>query len=78
MEEIKSTRFGDIKTKINNGDWNWTATNIISREMLSLVNEFVNTTVSGTSLLDVTVTASWRDIRGGIRNVSSQTYFSQP
>ena len=59
MEDIRNTQFSNIATKINAGDWDWNTATITAKGLNVLMSESISTTVSGTSLLDITVTVSW-------------------
>ncbi|HTY44824.1 MAG TPA: prepilin-type N-terminal cleavage/methylation domain-containing protein [Patescibacteria group bacterium] len=80
LEDIKSTKFVDISTKINAGNWNMNSTQITAAGLQSLTNETIQAQVSGagTSLLTVTATANWFDNRNRARTISLKTFFSQP
>lgn len=66
LETIKDAQFIDL----TDGSWNvtWNATDLTQRQMTPLNNETLAVNVSGTSLLNVTVTVNWKD--RGIRNIS--------
>ena len=59
MEDIRNTKFSDIVTRTNAGDWNWDTATITANGLNVLKSESIGTTVSGTGLLDITVTVSW-------------------
>ncbi len=78
MEDIKNTNFDDIKTKINNGDWDWNSSEIASQGLIPLNNENIDTAVTGTTLLDIKVTVTWKDRGLRNRSISLETYIAQP
>ena len=76
MEEIKSTSFGSTAPNYNGVCWN-NAT-IQSKGLSPLSNETVCITVTGITLLDVKVKASWRDRGGRDRNTTLETLTAEP
>lgn len=78
MEDIKNTTFNTIKTKIDNGDWDWSGATITAEGLTPLNNEVIDTTATGTDLLDVVVTVNWQD--RGLRNrtISIETLLVEP
>lgn len=78
MEEIKNETFANVKTEINNGDWDWNTTTINSEGLTALKNEAIDTRVSGTTLLTISTTVSWEDRNGRGRTVSLETLWAEP
>lgn len=78
MEEIKDTYFNNIADNINNGNWDWNSAAISSNGLGALVNENINTEVSGTDLLNIIITVSWNDRDGRIRNTQLNTLITKP
>lgn len=78
MEEIKDTDFDSIKTKGDNGDWDWCdSATITSKGLTPLNNECINTGVTGTEPLDIVVTVSWQDLKGRNRNIALETLITE-
>lgn len=77
LEDIKNTEFTTVQ---NNGDslWDWNTTTINSQGLSSLSNESINTEVSGSDLLDITVVVSWHDRGGRNRNTTLETLLAEP
>jgi type II secretory pathway pseudopilin PulG len=73
MEEIKNTNFAALKTKIDNGDWDWDGQDIGSKGLTALSNESIDTNATGTDPLDVTVTVNWKDRGTRDRNTVLET-----
>ncbi len=80
MEDIKNTTFSSIKANIESGYWDWDSTDITSNGLTPLRNESIDTSVSGTDLLDITVNVSWDDRSGRHHTpgVSLETLIAQP
>lgn len=78
MEEIKNETFANVKTEINNGDWDWNTATINSEGLTALKNEAIDTRVSGTTLLTISTTVSWEDRNGRGRTVSLETLWAEP
>jgi len=78
LEEIKNTNFESIKTKIENGDWDWDSSEIASQGLIPLNNENIDTAVTGTTLLDIEVTVTWKDRGLRNRSTSLETLIAQP
>lgn len=76
MEDIRNTSFSSISTNISSGYWNWNSTNITSAQLTPLNNESITTQSSGTNLLDVTVTVTWRDSQQRNRTKVLETLIS--
>lgn len=74
MEEIKDTPFSGIPS----GDWDWDTAQIGTEGLSALTNESITTTITGTDLLDVTVTATWDNRGGRTRNITLQTLIAEP
>jgi type II secretory pathway pseudopilin PulG len=82
MEEIRDTAstvagFGNLTTQINSGNWDWNSTTVSSRGLSTLSNETIDSNVTGTDLLDVTVTVNWQN-RGRNRNTVLETLITEP
>ena len=78
MEDIKNTTFINIKSKIDNGDWDWDSADISNEGLTPLRNEIIDTSVSGTDLLDVTVNVSWQNKGGRSQYTSLETLIAEP
>jgi len=76
MEEIKNTAFTSIKSKIDNGDWDWNTTTIGSKGLTALNNESIDTNATSTDPLDVTVTVIWKDRNARDRNIGLHSLFT--
>lgn len=81
MEEIKNTDFMAIKSKADNGDWDWCQAGDFSDHSLAYLNsECVDTQVNwqdapSNTLLDVVVQVNWQDRGGRQRVLSLETFF---
>ena len=67
MEQIKSTDFAQVESKINNGDWDLNTSQIQSApyNLAALSNESINTNVTQSgNPLGISVAVQWND-RGG-------------
>lgn len=78
MEDIKNTDFGDIKTKIDNGDWDWNAQAVAARGLSALDSETIDTSVTGTNPLDIAVSVRWIERRTRNRSAQLETLISEP
>lgn len=78
IEEIKNTDFSDISNKIQNGDWDWDESDIGSKGLTPLTNEQIDTLVSGSDVLDITVNVIWLDRGARSRNLSLTTKMVSP
>ena len=78
MEDIKNTDFSNISSKITAGDWDWNAGDIVGAGLVALTNETIDTSVTGTDLLSVTVRVDWNDRASRARTTSLQTLFAEP
>jgi len=78
MEEIKNTLFTTIKTKSDNGDWDWDRATIESYGLTPLNNESIDTSVTGTDLLDINITTSWKDRGKRERSFKLETLLAAP
>lgn len=77
LEEIKNTAFTTVRDN-GNTQWDWTNTTIASKGLTALAAESIDTQVSGTDLLTVTVTANWQGPGTRNRSVSLQTLIAEP
>jgi prepilin-type N-terminal cleavage/methylation domain-containing protein len=57
LEDMKNSTFSTLATDIGDGDWNWDATEISGQGLTPLNTESISAQVSGSSLLEITVTA---------------------
>ena len=73
LEDIRNTTFSSVATNITNGDWNWDTSEIASEGLSPLNNESITVASSGSTLLTITVTASWRDLQQRSQSKSIQT-----
>ena len=78
LEDIKNTNFENIKTKIENGDWDWDSSEIVEEGLTPLNNENIDTSVNGTTLLEIEVTVTWKDRGLRDRSTSLETLIAQP
>lgn len=78
MEDIKNTDFINIKTKIDNGDWDWNTQTIGARGLSALNNEAIDTNSAGTNLLDIVVTVAWQDRGSRNRSMALETLITEP
>lgn len=78
MEDIKNTNFYSIKTKIDNGDWDWATAGITARGLNPLPNESIDTSRGSTdNPLEVAVTVTWQDRRQRNRQAALRTLFAK-
>ena len=78
MEDIKNTDFYSIKTKIDNGDWDWATPGITARGLNPLPNESIDTSHGSTdNPLEVAVTVTWQDRRQRQRQAGLRTLFAK-
>lgn len=79
MEEVKNTDFNSIKTKSDNGDWDWNSAMIVSQGLTAtaLESEYIDTNTTGTDLLDVRVTVAWKDRSSRDRNTALETLITE-
>ena len=77
LEDIRDAAFTTVR---DSGDtqWDWGTTTIESNGLTSLDNESVDVEVSGTELLDVTVTVNWQDRGQRDRSVTVETKIVKP
>lgn len=74
LEGIKHTlSFADIQVDINNGAWDWGVSDITDANLTPLSAETINTDVSGSNPLDVTVTVTWNEFSGATRSTQLRT-----
>ncbi|MFH1771594.1 MAG: hypothetical protein ABH872_02150 [Candidatus Omnitrophota bacterium] len=78
MEEVKNTNFSQIKTDINNNVWDLGVSDIESRGLSPLNSETIDTEVTGTALLDITVTVNWQERSGRNMSTAIETLIAQP
>lgn len=78
LEEIKNTTFNNIATNINAGTWDLNSAGITAKGLIPLSNESIDASVSGTTLLDVTIPVSWRDFGTRDRNFTLRTLIAEP
>ena len=76
MEDVRNTAFGSIPTNISTGYWNWNTATIGTNGLTAMNSESISVTSSGTTLLDVTVTVSWKDTKGRSRSKALRTLIS--
>ncbi len=76
MEEIKNTGFASIKSKADNGDWDWSTATIGSKGLTALNNESIGTNATGTDLLDIVVRVEWEDRNARARNIELRSLFT--
>lgn len=85
LEGIRGAPFSTLLTSINSGDWNcstssannWNCTTSPNysyfQAVTSLNGESITTSASGTTLLTVTVTVNWNDLRQRAQSKTIQT-----
>lgn len=78
LENIRNTDFTSISSGIGNGTWDWNATQIQAQNLTALQSEQIDTAVSGSDLLTVTVNVTWVDEPDRNRSLSMQTVIGQP
>lgn len=78
LEEIKNTSFSTINTDINDGDWDWDSAVITTKGLTALADEIIDTQVSGTDPLTISVTTTWHDKGSLERTVSLNTIITEP
>ncbi len=74
LEEIKSSTASAVASEINSGNWDWNTNQIESEGLTPLREEAIDTSVSGTDFLTITVSVSWDDRLGRERSTNVQTY----
>ena len=74
LEDIRNTDFTGLESTITTGSWDWNEGDIVSNNLISLPNEYIDTNVfqSGNPL-GVSVRVTWRDRRGRDRSREIQT-----
>ncbi len=72
LEAVKNTNFASIQNE------SWNTTVISSKGITPLNSEAINISVTGTSLLDVTATVSWKDRGTRNRSFALQTLIAEP
>ena len=73
LEDIRNSTFSTLATDISSGNWTWNSSAITSEGLSPINSESIATTSSGTTLLTVTVTATWKDIQGRSQSKTVQT-----
>lgn len=73
LEEIRNASFSSLASGIGQGAWDWDATAITAKGLVPLKNEQITTTVSGSTLLTVTVQVAWSDSSGRARSLALTT-----
>jgi hypothetical protein len=78
MEDIKNTNFTEIKTKIDIGDWDWSAADIATEGLTVLNNESIDTSHGSIDdPLEVTVSVQWEDQRQRQRQTGLRTLITK-
>ena len=74
MEDIRNSDFTGLESAITSGSWDWDETDIISRNLVLISNESIDTNIfqSGNPL-GVSVRVDWKDLRGRDRYTMLQT-----
>jgi len=72
LEEIKSTNFTSIASQT------WNNATITAKGLTPLNSESIAINVTGTAVLDVTVTVSWRDRGIRSRSYALETLMAEP
>lgn len=73
LEDIRNTPFANIYADITGGVWDWTVSTISAKGLTPLDNEVIDTSSTGASPLDVTVTITWDDEGLRSRSLTVQT-----
>lgn len=76
MESIKNSSFANIPTSITAGTWTWNTATITSNGLTALNSESMTTSYSGANPLDISVTVTWKDIKGRSRSKVLRTLIS--
>ena len=63
MEDIRNTTFSSISTNISGGTWDFNTAGVTAAGLSALNSEAIDTQVSGSNPLDVSVTVTWQDRR---------------
>ena len=74
MEEIRNTNFNSILS----GDWDWDIAQIGVKGLNALTDESIDTTITGTTLLNVVVKVEWDDRGGRERDIKVETLIAEP
>jgi len=78
MEDIRNTQFSEIKSKIDNGDWDWDAADITAQGLAVLINESIDTSRGlDDNPVEVTVSVQWQDRRQRQRQVELRTLITR-
>ena len=78
MEDIRNTQFSEIKSKIDNGDWDWDAADITAQGLAVLINESIDTSRGlDDNPVEVTVSVQWEDRRQRQRQVELRTLITR-
>ena len=78
MEDIKNTTFSNVKMQIDAGAWDWDSAAITAQGLTALSNESIDTSATGTDLLDIVATVNWQDRGGRNRTISIETLLAEP
>lgn len=73
IEEIRNTTFSSIATSIQGGTWDWATNTIAAKGLTPLIGESIDTSYTGTNLLDISVTVSWQDLGQRARSLTVST-----
>lgn len=76
LEDIRNTTFSSISTNINAGNWDWNATTVASNGFTALNSESIDVSVSGSSVLDVTIVVNWENGNNRTRSITYKTKIS--
>ena len=76
MEDIRNTTFASVATNITNGNWDWNTATIGTKGLTALKSESIDTSLTGSNPLDITVTFSWNDLNGRSRSQALKTSVS--
>jgi len=78
LEDIKNTAFSEIKTKIDNGDWDWNTSAIAAKGLAALDSEVIDTSHGlVNNPLEVIVGIRWKDRRQRQRQTELRTLVSK-
>ncbi|MCG8430607.1 MAG: hypothetical protein MJA29_05510 [Candidatus Omnitrophica bacterium] len=73
LAEIRDTDFKYVDAMVDGGSWDWSETYIQSNGLTPLTNESIDTSSTGTDVLDVSTSVTWTDRQGSSRSMTVQT-----
>lgn len=72
-EEIRAYQFSSLVDDVNNGTWDWDATEIQAQGLRPLPYENIEVAAAGNSLVEISLTVNWRDHGSRSRNLNFRT-----